>query len=283
MRHPTEPGTYLLGVECDGATYHSSKVARDRDRLRQQVLEGLGWKIHRIWSTAWFSDRATEEERLKRALEAALQRDDMSVVERVQALDIDVLVEEHDFDQAPEWTEEYREPVASAPQVGSEFTDARSRREISSQILEVVTTSGPIHEDDVLDTIRVAWGLGPAGRLIREAFHKALASLRTKGDVEIIAGFVSTTGSSIVVRVPAEHAEIVRKVTAVDPRELELAIKLLLADASGASSAELRQAWARLFGWRRIGADIEDAFEQTLRRLKSASIVVGDDRLELAD
>ena len=82
---------------------------------------------------------------------------------------------------------------------------------------------------------------------------------------------------------PAAHAENVRKVTAVDPRELELAIELLLADASGASSAELRQAWARLFGWRRIGADIEAAFERTLRRLKSASIVVGDDRLELAD
>jgi len=49
-----QPGRYLLGIECDGATYHRSRSARDRDRLRQQVLENLGWRIHRIWSTDWF-------------------------------------------------------------------------------------------------------------------------------------------------------------------------------------------------------------------------------------
>lgn len=47
---PNHLGRYLLGIECDGATYHSYKTARDRGRLRQQVLESLGWKIHRIWS-----------------------------------------------------------------------------------------------------------------------------------------------------------------------------------------------------------------------------------------
>lgn len=49
-----KPGTFLLGIECDGATYHSAPSARDRDRLRQIVLENLGWKIHRIWSTDWW-------------------------------------------------------------------------------------------------------------------------------------------------------------------------------------------------------------------------------------
>lgn len=67
--HPTEPGRYLLGIECDGASYHSLPTARDRDRLRQLVLEGLGWKLHRIWSTDWWTD----PEREMRKLEAALQ------------------------------------------------------------------------------------------------------------------------------------------------------------------------------------------------------------------
>lgn len=52
--NPNSRGAYILGVECDGATYHSAASARDRDRLRQLVLEGLGWKIHRIWSTDWW-------------------------------------------------------------------------------------------------------------------------------------------------------------------------------------------------------------------------------------
>lgn len=51
------PGEFLLGIECDGASYHNSPTARDRDRLRQQVLENLGWNIHRIWSTNWFHNK----------------------------------------------------------------------------------------------------------------------------------------------------------------------------------------------------------------------------------
>lgn len=56
VQDPGQPGRYLMGVECDGATYHSAKSARDRDRLRQAVLEGLGWNIKRIWSTDWFKN-----------------------------------------------------------------------------------------------------------------------------------------------------------------------------------------------------------------------------------
>ncbi|OXC74478.1 DUF3320 domain-containing protein [Caballeronia sordidicola] len=53
---PDSPGRYLAGVECDGATYHRSATARDRDKLREQVLRGLGWEIVRIWSTDWWID-----------------------------------------------------------------------------------------------------------------------------------------------------------------------------------------------------------------------------------
>lgn len=66
VKHPDWPHGYILGVECDGANYHSSKSARDRDRLRQEVLEGLGWKFHRIWSTDWFGDYRKETERLRK-------------------------------------------------------------------------------------------------------------------------------------------------------------------------------------------------------------------------
>src|SRR5690606_6458722 len=55
---PDAPGRYLVGVECDGATYHRSATARDRDKLREQVLRGLGWVIVRLWSTDWWIDPA---------------------------------------------------------------------------------------------------------------------------------------------------------------------------------------------------------------------------------
>ena len=72
VRCTTEPGRYALGIECDGASYHSSFSARDRDRLRQNHLESMGWRIHRIWSTDWFqSDPEDRKRRLREAIEAA--------------------------------------------------------------------------------------------------------------------------------------------------------------------------------------------------------------------
>ncbi|WP_315701245.1 MULTISPECIES: AAA domain-containing protein [unclassified Bradyrhizobium] len=70
VRHPQWAHGFILGVECDGATFHSSKSARDRDRLRQQVLEGLGWKFHRIWSTDWFQNPKKQAEILRGVIEA---------------------------------------------------------------------------------------------------------------------------------------------------------------------------------------------------------------------
>jgi very-short-patch-repair endonuclease len=59
-KHPTQPGKMVLAIECDGASYHSSETARDRDRLRQDQLERLGWTFHRIWSQDWFANKERE-------------------------------------------------------------------------------------------------------------------------------------------------------------------------------------------------------------------------------
>lgn len=70
VRNPDAPHTFLAGVECDGAQYHSSKSARDRDRLREDVLGGLGWRLLRVWSTDWFDNPDRETTRLIAKLEA---------------------------------------------------------------------------------------------------------------------------------------------------------------------------------------------------------------------
>ncbi len=74
--HPDEPGRMVLAVEADGASYHSIPTTRDRDRLRQQVLESKGWRFHRIWSTAWFRDRQAELDKVEEAWKRAVQASD---------------------------------------------------------------------------------------------------------------------------------------------------------------------------------------------------------------
>ena len=74
VRDPRSPATFLLGIECDGASYHSSRSARDRDILRQHVLEGLGWTIYRIWSTDWFRDPEGQTSKLLSFIQVAARR-----------------------------------------------------------------------------------------------------------------------------------------------------------------------------------------------------------------
>ncbi|MGE0816170.1 MAG: AAA domain-containing protein [Vicinamibacterales bacterium] len=73
--HPEQEGRYVLAIECDGASYHSAPTARDRDRLRQQQLEALGWRFHRIWSTDWFERREEEVQRVLHAFQQAVNGD----------------------------------------------------------------------------------------------------------------------------------------------------------------------------------------------------------------
>ena len=105
VKHPSWPHGYILGVECDGASYHSAKSARDRDRLRQEVLEGLGWHFHRIWSTDWFNDPLREALRLRDAITERLEGSKKEADKFSQGseeepfADVVELIEDNDFDE----------------------------------------------------------------------------------------------------------------------------------------------------------------------------------------
>jgi very-short-patch-repair endonuclease/DNA polymerase III delta prime subunit len=85
VQHPTHPGRFVLAIECDGATYHSSESARDRDRLRQEQLERLGWRFCRIWSSEWFHNKERAVEKVLAAYELAVQVADKEDEEEMEA------------------------------------------------------------------------------------------------------------------------------------------------------------------------------------------------------
>jgi very-short-patch-repair endonuclease len=91
VAHPAQPGRFVLAIECDGATYHSSESARDRDRLRQEQLERIGWRFHRIWSSEWFYNRDKSVEKVmesyRRAIDAA-DREDAVDAEKPATADV---------------------------------------------------------------------------------------------------------------------------------------------------------------------------------------------------
>src|SRR5205823_1155967 len=70
--HPDDPSRMILAVEADGASYRDSGSVRDRDRLRKEHLERLGWRFHRLWSTNWFHDPDAEVAKLRQVYDHAV-------------------------------------------------------------------------------------------------------------------------------------------------------------------------------------------------------------------
>jgi very-short-patch-repair endonuclease len=260
IEHPERPGIFILGIECDGYAYHSSQVARDRDRLRQQVLEGLGWKLHRIWGTSWYRHQNEEKDRLKKAIENAMSRED-AWVGLVPTASTTIVIEREvdEIPDIPEWVDEYKaiEKVTSLPR-HLRAGDGSALPYMRKLIEEVVAMEGPVHVSIIEKRLREAWDIGRIGAGIRQVWERALqvAAVVSRGD-----DFYGLADQEICVRVSVEHQ---RSVNQVDAEELATAMYLLVTDARAISDVELFKAIARLYGWSRTGSEIQSRLEQSL-------------------
>jgi hypothetical protein len=281
--HPIETGRYALGVECDGAMYHSSRVARDRDRLRQEVLEGLGWRLHRIWGTSWYRDRAGQEERLREAIEVSIAGG-APPPRRPRAAPAPVWVDdgvvEVEVGDRPPWAEAYAVSSPDPPRSRRlDMHDPAARSDLVRMIEEVVVVEGPISHELLLRRVREAWGVGRAGSRIRDAFDGAIQILRRRNRiVESDKGFwMLLHGDAGRVRTPdAEIPATRRSIDEVPPSELRVAIEWVVSDAIKAGRDELTYTVARLYGWNRRGSDIGAALDRAVKYLLWAKRLVRD-------
>ena len=168
VRNPDRKQDYLVAIECDGARYHSSAWARERDRLRQQVLEGKGWKFHRIWSTDWFYSRDTEVQKLLSAIEVALHTDVAGNNESVRAepwLASQPPIERTSINDNE--SQKVNDVIAYVePEFSSKSATSAARLDIhevhiddlATIVVRIVAIEGPIHLDVIVARIVKLWG-----------------------------------------------------------------------------------------------------------------------------
>lgn len=184
VKHPMHPGSYLAAIECDGATYHSGVSVRDRDRIRQEILEGLGWKdrIWRIWSTDWFRNPLRETERLihflqeRQAVPISDDHASHGVLEAIQGSEAD----------APPATASDR----AEPELAEELLFDDDEEDFEVQIDDLVTYSPSDKPDEVLHVRITARRTDPAAGMVAE--NTPLGT--------ILMG--ATVGETVVLRVP---------------------------------------------------------------------------------
>jgi very-short-patch-repair endonuclease/DNA polymerase III delta prime subunit len=169
--HPEQDGRFVMAIECDGASYHSAPTARDRDRLRQQQLEALGWRFHRIWSTDWFLRREEEVQRALQAFQEAVRGS-----ERQQALA---------FEAGGSAVQPAAGPVA-APRVRGTRPGVRSGMSIGDysfgelrDMIRWVLSDGRLHTDEeVVAEVTRELGFERRGPKIVAAIKAAIRSVR---------------------------------------------------------------------------------------------------------
>ncbi len=258
VRHPAKPGSFALGVECDGYQYHSAPAARDRDRLRDQVLSGLGWTLHRIWGTGWYRDRSQEEVRLRAAIEAAvsgtssLQRTFVIPREAVETVAAEV-------DVPFAWAVEYIEAKPVKLPRWVEPAEPGNHLHLVEPLKALAQTEGPVHLDTVSERIREWWSVGRVTSRLRENLDRAIAKagLTREGD------FIDVPNRPVTKVRSRNHN---RKPEQVHIDEFALAAEMLVRDVGGASRSEVVIAIARQFGWGRTGAIVDERVNAAIDR-----------------
>jgi very-short-patch-repair endonuclease len=171
--HPEKPGRPVLAIECDGASYHSSATARDRDRLRQSHLQRLGWRFHRVWSTDWFYNRKQETERAVSAYEEAVRTADLLDADVGTSPNPDGKEPATRTQQQPNRRERGPRPLVPDRETIDQYTDRELR-----QIAEWIQSDGLLRTDEEL--IRDIFAALPFQRLggrIRERLENVARSV----------------------------------------------------------------------------------------------------------
>jgi len=259
IKHPEKPGKFVLGIECDGAAYHSSKTARDRDRTRQAVLEDLGWAIHRIWSPDWASNKAKEinaiEEKVNELIDGSPTADGGVAMDAPEPVEIDV-VPEYRRSGIEQYTTEWTEPSVSPSRDRSldEVPNGRLQRVMT----DVVEEFGPEERDRVFKTVISKWQISRLGKKIRRTLINHLGRLSKEDYIVSHNGFLwpGERPDSIAVQTNTDTAS--RSIEEIPPIELARAGYLVLEAGTYMTKEDLVLEIARLYGFDRIGSNIRE-------------------------
>ncbi|MFT9359651.1 DUF4011 domain-containing protein [Acetobacter okinawensis] len=304
---PDLPSTFLAGVECDGATYHRSATARDRDRLRQAVLENLGWNILRIWSTDWWTNAPREVERIDAVLQSFLE---IARQKRADQAERDMAKAEALLNAGPDEHEE--DPAASAEAPGCEVVTAQPATEPSPEEIEhleplyakapehtpsddatssdieadpsrftqddylptltqltirTIDQAKIIREDILIQTLSRAHGFSRVGREIRERIQSAIPSSMARTE-EDVGTFLWSDRQAVVSRLPLSSLMVEKP---MDPAMFPLAVLVDLACRAIAIDCLDEDAIARMrdaCGMSRMGQATRTRFAMALNEAR---------------
>jgi len=260
---PEHPGRYILGIECDGASYHSSRWARDRDRLREQHLRNLDWRLYRIWSTDWFHNPERELNRAVEAIEGAkaatstnrqTQKNSRPDIERADRGAVASTLTSQPYELAN-------------PHVNIGYYELH---EVPGPLLfgpiaEIVRIESPVHVSEVQRRIADAVGVSRIGSRIGQNLGWAIDNAERRGMVSRKGDFLWNTDMEVPV-VRDRGAVRGKRIEMVSPDEIAEALRMVVKHSYGVDREEAATEAARLLGFRSVSQNTRN---QTLKVLEN--------------
>jgi len=283
-------GRFVCGIECDGVAYHASETARDRDRLRQQVLEERGWEIHRVWSTDWFKDRHGQVKRLLELI--ALSRENVRRANQQETLH-QVFIEGGPKTQARNSSGKldeaegsdvishavqngYVRPGAEHYQItkvgrrnSSHSLVEASVQQITEILLLIIEKEAPIHLKDIFTRTASFWDQR-AGSNISARIMGVLQIMARAKLIELRGEFVWKPDGKVRVRsrnetgIPAER---------IAPEEIRGAILLILQGGHKFTKEHLINEVRSVFGFTRTGRALKEVIERAIEALLTEHVI----------
>ena len=258
ISHPDEPSRPILAVECDGAYYHSSKTARDRDRLRQDRLEALGWRFHRIWSTDWFSNPSREMTKLLDAIEEAKNKP--SIIHN--DIKKEITVRKNDIPKKPtnqlgiEIISYEKYPVHYIGKPKNFYYDVKGSK-VKKLIESIVRIESPIHVNELSLRVIQHYHMKKVGAKILKYITSRVKAMHINKELNYESNFVYRSKHPYKKIRKRDEINTVSNIELVSAEEIRNAILLVLIKELSVPKEELIPRVARVFGFQHTGKKIQ--------------------------
>ncbi len=290
VEHPKKPGHYIAGIECDGSSYYMARTVRDREHLRTAVLEQMGWKMYRVWSTEWIRNPEAEKERLMNFIQNALLHhgeviSETHIADATEEIVGTEVVKPDRTVKSQSSTNPYNLPLYEE----GKWWDRPTRRgndnlsNIADMVLAVVKVEQPIHMELLYKRVGQGFTTGKATQGVRETIDIAIRE-RMKGEVVIEDQFIRLASLTTVQARRSGLGDPDRTIEYISIHEIAAAMEEVLVDAYGMDRSVLCSEAAKVFGFERTGAKIKQRTNEAVDYLvRTGKVSAYDDKIQLLE
>ena len=289
--NPANPAEYILGILCDGHRYYSAKTSRDREIVQADVLRLLGWNIHKIWSIDWWEnpERTVNDilSAIKQAEEQkALAPEPTTTVESSAPQNTGNMAFQHvtvspsSFIEEAESTSDVATVTAAMvyevcqlktiqTSSSEDFLQPWDREKVAQQIIQVVNTEPPISQNLLCRRVLAAWGISRNGTRVNAHFENLFPQLpikRTQIGKSIIFWKEEQNPDSYASFRVSDLESQKREADDLPPEEVAYGVREILVNQISLPKSELIREVSRLFGYARLGANVEAAMSSGIAR-----------------